>query len=118
MIKSIAIALTIPLLSSSVFAQAPGNPPPEQEQTFHAGPGQPPPREILESLQSMTPAQRQAFLQSHPQVNQFIQNHPDYAQHLANGSGPKNPGQARVNEVNQDEHEIHPGGQHPKGGGK
>lgn len=187
MIKSLAIALTIPLLTCSVFAQAPLNPPPEQEQTFHAGPGQPPPREILEKLQSMTPEQRQAFLQSHPRVNQFIQNHPDYAQHLANGSGSKDSGQARVNEINQreqieqqrinqglrdgtitpadaaklqnrlnqikqqeaadlarnnghltkeearrlnreenredrkinqDDHEIHPGGQHPKGGGK
>ena len=83
--------------------------------------------ELLQQLKSMTPAERQAFVKSHPEIRdqvraallkrydslapaqkqQFTENHPQLAQHLSNasqaGAGVTDPGHPRVNEVNQRE---------------
>ena len=108
MIKTLAIALSLPLLVLTTFAQdstvttAPA-PSGQQQPPEHKGP----PREMLEKLASMTPAQRAEFLQTHPRLQKFVQNHPDFAQKMANrseaGPGIHDPGHPRVNEVNQRE---------------
>ncbi len=80
--------------------------------------------ELVQQMQAMTPEQRQAFLQDHPDIRErfraamlrryqgmtpsdkavFVQNHPQLAQRLSKageaGAGTNDPGHPRVNQVN------------------